>query len=72
MAEEGLKKWFSRNKGKDGLTVKLANHVEENQQQNQKDHIQLAGLQKHNAQVLKKRKKVLVELVGKKSPEEDL
>ncbi len=59
-------------KGNDGLTVKLAKHVEENQQLNQKDHIQLAGLQKHNVQMLKKRKKVLVELVGKKSPEEDL
>ena len=51
------------------MIVKLVNLVEENQEQNLKDHIQHVDQPKHNVMMLKTKRKVQIELVGKNQKE---
>ena len=64
MAEEGLKKWFSRNKGKGWVDCKTGKPCGHQKGEKRKD-IQLVGQRWLNVQMPQKRKQGLNVLVGK-------
>ena len=72
MAEEGLKKWFSRNKGKGWIDCKTGKPCGRKSATKSKRPYPACRPTKAQCNAAAKKKKRTRELVGKKSPQEDL